>query len=198
MPDEIDYSKIAWGDESVRMHTDPPMYLLGACVFPVRPNNLLFEIERYRPIAAKKLHWRELGARSQRNSLEAIANNPPKTSLVVASPLIGNKQERARRKCLQELFMQLEHQGVEKLALEGRNEDQNKKDEDFLAYLKRCGTVSQQFRLEHISGGIEPMLEIPDQIIGAYGDLRSAEPPKRILSAWSQIELATTIYEITL
>lgn len=192
------YPRYAWADESVRMSADPPKYLLGATIFDADPYETLVDLERLKPKGARKLHWRDLGRKAQKSSLEIIARAPQTTSIVVASPLIGNKQERARRKCLQEMLAILESQHVSKLILESRKPALNSKDNDFLFYLRRSGMVSR-IEIEHMDGQDNPRLLIPDQILGAYGDLTGAEnAPDTLKRAWNAVGERVAVYEIAL
>ncbi|MBQ9000982.1 MAG: hypothetical protein IJ087_03930, partial [Eggerthellaceae bacterium] len=98
MPDEIDYSKTAWGDESVRITANPSFYAMAACVIDANALRLPLELMYLKPKSAKKLHWRELDDRGRKRALKVISEHPPKTVIVAAAPIIRNKQERARRK----------------------------------------------------------------------------------------------------
>ena len=198
MSKEIDYSKTAWGDESVRMTANPPTYLLGATVLTKNPAALIVELEKAKPKGAKKLHWRDLGSKAQNRSLEAIARTQHVTTIVTASPLMGNKQERARRKCLQALLVELEDRGVDTLVLETRDTIEDNKDVDFLYYLKRCGAVSH-IVLRHARGQDEPCVTIPDQILGAYGDMisKNARTPNW-MESWASIQKRIETIDIML
>ena len=170
MPVEVDYSKTAWGDESVRMHTDPPMYLLGACVFDNAEHETFRNLENLKPKGAGKLHWRELSINDQSKSLELIAALPHTTSIVVASPLEKNKQERARRKCLELLLAHLDQKGIELLVLESRDSHLDRLDNVILFAMRQSRTIFN-IDVRHSQGQGEPRLYVPDQILGAYGDV---------------------------
>ena len=170
MTEQPDYPKTAWGDESVRVHANPPMYLLGATILPNDCNELLSKLHGIKPKGAAKLHWRDLGASAQKKSLDAIADAVPATTIVTASPLIGSKQERARRKCLERMLIELERKNLNKLVLETRDYVEDKRDVDFLYYLQRSKIVSH-ISLTHVKSIEEPRIDIPDQILGAFGDV---------------------------
>ena len=191
-----DFPIIAWGDESVRVKADPPMYLLGATVFLDDPFYLLEMLDRIKPKGAKKLHWRDLGVELQKESLEIIARIAHTTTIVIASPLISNKQERARRKCLQEMLIRLDQAHVDCLFLESRSDNQDRKDKDFLFYLQRSKTVTH-IDISHIDGKTEIRTCIPDQILGAYVDahLNNAAMTKWQQS-WEKIRDSVTVYSV--
>ena len=186
----------AWGDESVRMTADPPMYLLGATVLMGDPWHLLDALEMVKPKGAQKLHWRDLGMKAQEQSLGAIVDMLQTATIVVASPLVGNKQERARRKCLQELLMILERKGVNYLYLESRNPVADKRDVDFLQYLRRSNAV-KSIDIRHVGGRDDIRTSIPDQILGAYVDVSVEPEQKRAWSdSWEKIERKITVYNV--
>ena len=82
------------------------MYLVAATMLPEHAS--LAQIEGLLPKGAAKLHWRDLGIKAQRESLQAIASLDSRSTIVVAAPINPHKQERARRKCLETLLPLLE------------------------------------------------------------------------------------------
>ena len=195
MPDEIDYSRTAWGDESVRMHTDPPMYLLGATVLSERNDAAMKALELLKPHGAKKLHWRELGAKSQQKALAIISGLDSTTTIISGTPLEKHKQERARRKCLELLLTTLEGLGIDKLILESREADLDKKDVDLLFYARQNMMISN-IDIAHVPGFGEPRLYVPDQILGAFGDVQASEvTARRWIQDWEKVK--ETITEIS-
>lgn len=115
-----------------------------------------------------KLHWRDMSRKRQRDSLIALAEIERIDVVVVASPLAGRKQERARRKCLEALLPDLEGRGVECLVLESRKAA-DKRDLEYADYAKGSHLV-KSIRIEHAYGANEPKLWVADQILGAMGD----------------------------
>ena len=197
MTEQPDYLKTAWGDESVRVIANPPIYLLGATIFSEDPAHTLEALKRLQPPGARKLHWRDLGRQTQKRSLEAIAKAQQTTHIVVASPLKSNKQERARRKCLQKMLTELENQGIDKLILESRKPVLNNKDIDFLLYLRRSGIISK-IELEHIEAKDNPRLLVPDQVLGAFGETKSKTRDTRSWkAAWDTIDKSIVVYNIS-
>ena len=152
----------------MRVGADPPAYLLAATVFTSETG--LERLERVKPKSAAKLHWREMTDAPKRASLEAIAGIEQATVLVAAAPLPRRKQERARRKCLEALLPELEARGVGKLVLEARDESKNGKDIELLMSLRRKGGV-KVIDVVHMRADDEPRLWLPDQVLGAYGDV---------------------------
>ena len=91
------------------------------------------------------------------------------------------KQERARRKCLELLLPLLEAAGVGMLVLESRNEVQNKRDRELVMSARRKHLITR-IDLSHEPGEGQPMLWVPDQVVGALG---AVEASGAAASEWS-------------
>lgn len=192
----IEENAMAWGDESVRLLADKPMYLMAACILPRPPKDAIAKIARLMPSNAKKIHWRDMGLKAQKQSLQILSEVPHATSIVVATPLNSRKQERARRKCLETLRPHLEQEGVSVLTLESRGSFADKKDIDFLLYLRRSRVI-ETIDMGHAEGAAEDRLSIPDQILGAYGEAIVAKAqPRAWAPYWSAIEKSIRVFEI--
>lgn len=188
--------KIAWGDESVRIVADEPMYMVAACIMEKAPLEKVEKLKKLMPPNAKKIHWRDMGTGTQKKALQIISEISHSTYIAVASPIQSNKQERARRKCLEALLPTLEQQGVALLVLESRGSYLDKKDVDFLFYLRRNGLVDS-LDLTHATGSSEPCLSIPDQILGAYSELAANKSKKPVwLSVWNKITASITTISV--
>ena len=178
----------AWGDESVRITAEEPMYLTGACILDDDALSAIEAIEKLAPKGAKKTHWRDMGVRAQKKALSIISQMAHTTCIVVAAPIKPGNQERARRKCLEKLILRLEALSVETLVLESRDSFLDKKDIDFLLYLRRCG-LATKIDVQHRKGSDEPYLCIPDQLLGAYGELVVAKDSQPAwLKEWDAIK----------
>ena len=196
MPNEIDHSTIAWGDESVRVIARPPCYVMAACIMSAESVSLGEGLERLKPKDAKKLHWRELDDKKRKEALRIIEATPPKTIIVTAAPLISNKQERARRKCLEALLVALESYGVEQLVLESRDGYLDRKDIEHLIALRRSKTI-KGIDIAHKTGNDDPNLYVPDQILGAYGDIISANRKHTWIDNWKSVEQSCVFQQVT-
>ena len=159
----------AYGDESTRMVGNPPFYMLGASMLAAESVPELESIYKSLPGGPRKLHWRDMSRRRQRDSLGALSEIERVDVVVIASPLIGRKQERARRKCLQVLLPALEARGVEHLVLESRRAESDRRDLDYVEYAKGSHFVDS-IRVEHKFGADEPRLWVADLVLGAMGD----------------------------
>ncbi len=129
-------------------------------------------------------------------SLGVIAQLTQQTTVVAALPLDGRKVERARRKALEEIVLALEAMGVGKLVLESRNQTHDKRDRELIVSLRRKGEA-REFDLEHVPGSSEPLLWVPDQILGAYGEVLTKGTNVRWADAWDQISGTLDIREVS-
>ena len=163
---------VAYGDESVRMVGNPPFYMLGVSLMSDATDAELKRLAQIMPKGSRKLHWREMSRRLRRHSLEILADAGCVNSVVIAAPLSGKKQERARRKCLEALLPELESKGVRELVLENRDEAANRLDLDFVDYAKGSRLISS-LMITHRDASIEPRLWIADQVLGAMGDYKT-------------------------
>src|SRR5690349_17402803 len=101
----------AWVDESMHAATDhsPAMYLLAATYGdPLGCEPTRDALRGLLLGKAKRLHWRDEDAARQRKIAAAVAGCDVLCTVVVATPLDEKKQERARRKCMERLFFELE------------------------------------------------------------------------------------------
>ncbi len=73
--------------------------------------------------------------------------------------------------------------GVDELVLERRQQKQDDKDRAVFAVARKSGMVSADFKLRHEYGTQQPMLWVPDQVLGAYGDACMGKT-----TAWALIE----------
>lgn len=163
---------VAYGDESVRMVGDPPFYMLGVSLMSDATDAELRRLAGIMPEGSRKLHWREMSRRRRRRSLEILADAGCADTVVIAAPLSGKKQERARRKCLEALLPALESKGVRELVLENRDEAANRLDLNYVDYAKGSKLISS-IMITHKDASIEPRLWIADQVLGAMGDYKT-------------------------
>ena len=187
---------IAFADESVRVSTPSPMYLIAATIIP--ENASLAQLEEMLPRGATKLHWRDLGVKAQRESLARISELKSKSTIVIASPIDPHKQERARRKNLEALLPILEDEEVAKLIMESRFPAADAKDAALYRSMRKKGFIST-IELDFADPAKEHRLWVPDQILGAYSDtavgLQSAEVWKR---EWDTLKDSVTTVNASL
>ena len=189
------FGKTAYGDESILRAVGRGRYLLAATVY-ADEEMARAALQRAKPAGARKLHWYDLDPRRRAASLEAVAMIPQHTTIVSAAPLEGGKLERARRKALEGLVRALIDAGVGVLVLESRNAAHNNRDIDLLQSMRRK-IEAYSFRIDHCSGDEEPLLWVPDQILGAYGEVALSGPGRRWRDTWEELEEGLEILEIS-
>ncbi len=188
---------VAYADESMRTLNSESMYLLGATLFD-NAGQGLDDLVRLKARGAAKLHWRELGRKTQMDVMRAISNIPALTTVVVGTPMNPHKQERARRKCLEAMVGILVEQGVKELVLEARDSSLDKRDIQLVDTIK-SKHHGLAFAIHHRKGSEDPRLWIPDQVLGAYGDqLCLTELDDDWLCAWHSLEPRTKFVAIDL
>jgi hypothetical protein len=174
-----------------------PVYYLLASIDRSHDEGDVALLEAAKPAGAKKLHWRDLGLDAQARSLHVIAGMDLQLFCVSARPMNMRKQERARRKCLELLLPLLEAAGVGMLVLESRNEAQNKRDRELVMSARRKHLITR-IDLSHEPGEGQPMLWVPDQVVGALGAVEaSGAAPSEWSADWRRIERGLIAYTVT-
>lgn len=185
----------AWGDESIRTVCSPPVYLLAASYREDGNDFDTSAMEAMLPKGARKLHWRDMNDKTRAESTSAISRLGVSHTIVVACNIATNKQERARRKCLETLLPRLESFGIDRYVLESRGDAKDKQDMLMLAALRSKG-ICKFIRLVHKDGREDSHLWIPDQVLGAYGDIRSGVAKDSLRSEWNRLSSKVTTVEI--
>lgn len=167
----------AWVDESMRQKgVSMPMYLLGAVIAdPKSCDGPRAELRKILPKGAPKLHWHAMDSRDKKRATALVASLDATHLVVVGAPLNHRKQERARAQCMEQLYWRLGELGVSQVILEAREKSQRQKDLQLVNALRSKGTMSPGLRVEIGFPRDEPMLWIPDQMLGALGDAESGE-----------------------
>ncbi|WP_147050740.1 hypothetical protein [Kocuria flava] len=152
-----------------------PMYMLGAVVTdPLACEAARTELRQLVP-HGRKLHWRDLDDRLKRRAVQAVASFDAAHMVVVASPLNPRKQERARAACMERLCWELGGMGVSRVVLESRTPSLNKRDDELIKHLRGKKSLPQGLRVDIELPSGEPMLWVPDQVLGAMGDAETGE-----------------------
>lgn len=162
----------AWGDESIRSHgLDAPAYLLGASIVDTDDADDVRETLLLLRRHGRKLHWRDLSDGERDTVSRTVSTLPALHIVVLAEGIDLRKQERARARCLERLSWTLECEfGVTELTLEQRPATLMRRDRRMVDILKMRSTLSTDFRVEHGAPGDEPMLWLPDQVVGAVAE----------------------------
>lgn len=191
---------VAWGDESLRMHGTPPIYLMCATIFGESAEEDLRPLVAGEPRGMRKLHWYDMNGREKRRSLEALAEVPHWSAVAIASPMIASiRPERGRRKCLERLLPELEGNGVGLLKLESRWKQEDQADVDMVVALRNRRMI-ERIQVEHVKPDAgEPRLWVPDQVLGPIGDILCGSPDMSWWSkAWDKLDPRVAIYPAAL
>jgi len=87
--------------------------------------------------------------------------------VVTGGPVQRQKQERARRCCLERLLYELDQLDVTEVRLESRTPAQDKRDRSLIDSARRKGWLSDRMFFEFARPLQEPMLWLPDVVAGA-------------------------------
>jgi hypothetical protein len=170
----------AWIDESV--HVGNGLYLLAAAVAPDDEAQLEACRDHLRSLvrhARGRLHWRNEEEIDHIAITAAIGAMPLSSIVVTATRLDPKKQERARRKCLEQLLHRLVTDGVEQVWLESRDARGNSRDLAMVANLRNARTLPRSIRVDHARPLEEPLLWLPDSIAGAVAAAHDGKPQFR-------------------
>ena len=168
----------AWGDESIRSHgLDAPASLLGASVVDSDDVEATREVlESLRPTNGK-LHWHDLRRRERRRVGEAVEALEALHLVVIATPVDLRREERARAVCLERLGWELARHDVSLLTLESRASALIARDLRVVEALRGRRVIPKTLRVEHGDPRNEPMLWLPDQLLGMFGEAMTTGKP---------------------
>ncbi len=171
VPDEPGTETIALCDESMRHDAaGSGIYLLSSVIVPMQDLPAVRErmSDLRLPGQRKKLHWRDESA--GRRALAADGLAALRADVVVATwcGMAHDKQERARRKALETLLLDLARRSVRRALFESRGPERDRADVASLAGLRRSGILPPFLRVHHAPGGDEHALWAADIAAGAY------------------------------
>lgn len=136
----------------------------------------LVEVERISGIRAdleplllpgqKKLHWTDESIKRKLAIARQIGEIGNMNAIVSHYGDESGQEERFRRKCLEQIYFELEEMGICRVVMEGRSKKQDAQDRAHIVALQQKGVVPS-IRIEHERGGDEPLLWIPDAVLGA-------------------------------
>jgi hypothetical protein len=167
----------AWVDESMRpMDKNDRMYLLGAVVAdPTCCDHARAALKQALPRGARKLHWTDMGSREKRKVTDIVTTFDMAHLVVVGAPLDHRKQEHARAKCMERLLWELSEIPVNQVFLEERTKSLNERDMKLVRHLRGKKSIPSRLRVDVERPSVEPMLWVPDQVLGALGDAETDE-----------------------
>lgn len=167
---ESDFTLHAWIDESI--HAAAGYIVAATIAAPAACEAHRDAVRAAAPSSRRRMHWREEESKDRLRIAEALGQLDVAHTIVVASPIDPRKPERARRKCLELLFLELEALGVTQAWLETRTDALNRRDLFLVDALRGAGTLTGALHVDFGDPNVEPMLWIPDAIAGAFGAAR--------------------------
>ncbi|MDJ1370890.1 hypothetical protein [Gulosibacter molinativorax] len=163
----------AWVDESMRSSRDNSsenFYLLAATLISPEDDDRIRSLVRRLPHRGIKLHWRDLNFRERTAVSESIAQLGLEQLIVAFGPFGSvNKQERARAKCIERAIWEANLLTVSHFVMERREENLNKRDRRLIDALRGAGKIPRDVWVEHEDPANEPLLWIPDVVLGSLG-----------------------------
>lgn len=122
---------------------------------------------------SERHHWHAMEPKQNTRATTVIISLDAAHLVVVGPPLDHRKQERARAQCLEQLYWRLGELGVTQVFLEQRTKSLNHKDLQLVNTLQIKKATPEKLRVDIAPPSTEPMLWIPDQILGALGDAQT-------------------------
>ncbi|MFH8442968.1 hypothetical protein ACH4D3_17270 [Streptomyces sp. NPDC018026] len=171
VPDAPETATIALCDESMRRDTATSgVYLLSSVIVPLGALPAVRErMTGLRlPGQRKKLHWRDESAARRALAADGLAALDADIVIATWCGMSQDKQERARRKALETLLLDLARRSVRRALFESRGPDRDRADVASLAGLRRSGILPPSLRVHHAPGGDEHALWAADIAAGAY------------------------------
>jgi hypothetical protein len=174
-----DFALSAWVDESIVVTREGigGYYTMAATVAdPATCEDLRDQLRALTVGRSGRLHWaNESGKR--RDAIAALISGVDLAAVVVVgSPLVGSKQERARRCCLERLLHELGVFGVGDVWLESRSTAPDRRDIRLVDSARRKGLVPSSLQVGFARPKEEPMLWLPDAVAGAVTAANLGEP----------------------
>lgn len=160
---------VAYVDESSAPRV-PNLQEYMVCAAIVDPDDAETIREALYPLRLRgqiKLHWTDESNSRRKKIVETLASIDSMQAIITHRSEPSRKTERFRRKCLEQMYYELSNMQIQDVVLESRQETQNKKDREHIVALQGQGQCAG-LRIRHVRGGDDPLLWIPDAVLGAY------------------------------
>lgn len=168
----VESQLVAYIDES-SAHRPPAQQEYMVCAAIIDEHDLEKVCRQLLPLRLPgqiKLHWTDERSSRRRKIVETLSGIDSVQVIITHRSEASRKTERYRRKCLEQLYFELSEMQVHQVTLESRQEAQNRKDIEHIVALQAQGQ-SPGIRLRHARGGDDPLLWIPDIVLGALNSL---------------------------
>lgn len=166
----------AWVDESIRQTPDDKgAYILAATVCDLtRADEARTRLRSLLLPNQSRLHWHDEGDRRRSQIAAEVAATGLQGLVVVGTPVMRAKQERARRLCMEALLPELHADGVNQVWYESRTAVLNNADTRMVSALRGKRLLPPSMRVDHARPTEEPMLWVPDAVAGAVNAAQGA------------------------
>jgi hypothetical protein len=177
----VDPIREAWLDESIHVSAAVPMYVLAAVIAdPDACEPIRDDLRRLARSPRRRIHWRDEEAADRMKAVGVIAGADIDQIVVAGTPLNPRKQERARRKCMEQITYHFTVEtGLETVWVESRTESLNRSDRAMFAALRGSRVLGGTLRYEFSLPSLDPMLWAADVVAGAVAASYRDEPAYR-------------------
>ncbi|HUZ53887.1 MAG TPA: hypothetical protein VMU94_15360 [Streptosporangiaceae bacterium] len=185
-------SRTGYVDESLRVGSG--LYVLAAVIVADLDADRHREALRallYR--GQERLHWRDESHRRRGQLIEAVCGLGNTGAVVIATGMAPNRQERARRKCIERLLAELAGREIASVVFERRHHALDARDRAMIAALRRQQALPATFRAAWQPPAGEPLLWLPDIAAGAASLAETGDD-----SYWNELAAAFTTDRIAL
>lgn len=169
----------AWIDESVIVGREHPSgaYALASVITDESMVEDLRDILRaLREKKVVRLHWVAESTKRRDLIAHTIAELDLVSVVALGTPVHRQKQERARRCCLECLLYELEGFGVSHALFESRTGAQDRRDLSLVNSARDKALISRRLSVDFARPVQEPMLWLPDAVAGAVTAAQLGEP----------------------
>ncbi|MEV6411109.1 hypothetical protein [Kribbella sp. NPDC051718] len=168
----------AWIDESIIVRKDHPgAYALASVITDASAVDDLRDILRaLREKKVVRLHWVAESKKRRDLIAHTIAELDLVSVVALGKPVHRQKQERARRCCLECVLYELDGLGVTRAWLESRVPVQDRRDLRLVDSAREKGLISRDLLVNFARPTQEPMLWLPDAVAGAVTAAELGEP----------------------
>lgn len=162
--------RCAWSDESFDEADGAGFYIIAAAIIDEGAReHARYEMLRLRGArrGPGKLHWTEMDDRQRKDAVTTVGSIDGLHLVAVGTPVPLRRQERARSKVLHELVPELHGFGVDRLFMEAREAELNRRDIRTIGQTRRLLPPGSAFHVAHVHGQDEPLLWVADVVAGA-------------------------------
>lgn len=172
----VESQLVAYIDESSALRPpDRQEYMVCAAIIDAQDlERVREELRPLRLPGQVKLHWTDERNSRRRKIVETLSGIDSMHAIITHQSEVSKKTERHRRKRLEQMYFELSEMHVHNVTLESRQEAQNKRDLAHIVALQGQGQ-SAGIRLRHVRGGDDPLLWIPDAVLGALNSVHLGE-----------------------